>query len=93
MRIIHEYTQGSIKVTIFRFDNKFSVKLESDLMEQTYKFRDGDGIESLNDVMGFLTDTFFKSADEIFSEMSQLRHEALASLGHRADDDEFPVIL
>lgn len=92
MRIIHEYTQGTIKVTIFRMDNKFSVKLEQDLLEQTYKFREGGPVERLEDVQELLDERFFESVKYVFSKMSQLRQTALESAS-KNDDDEFPVIL
>lgn len=92
MRIIQEYSHGTIKVTIFRMDNKYSVKLEQALMEQTYKFREGGAVERLEDVQKLLDERFFESAQYIFSKMSQLRQTAVASVA-KADDDDFPVIL
>ncbi|GAB4264648.1 MAG: hypothetical protein Kow0027_31510 [Saprospiraceae bacterium] len=92
MRIIHEYTQGSVRVTVFRMDNKFSVKLEQDLLEQTYKFREGRPVEALEDVLSLLDDRFFESAEYIFSKMIQLRQTALESLSG-PDEDDFPTIL
>ena len=92
MRIIHEYTHENVKVTIFRMDNKFSVKLEKDLLEQTYKFREGKPVESLEDVQQLLDERFFDSANYIFSKMIQLRQTALDSSAE-GQGDNFPVIL
>lgn len=90
MRIIEQYKHGPFQVTIFRMDNKFSVKLEQDLLEQTYKFREGHQIESLEDVQRLLDEGFFAMAQAVFSQMQQLRQKALDA---SRPEDDFPLIL
>ena len=75
MRIIGEYEKESIKITVFKMDGKISVKLESNLMEQTYKFRDGSGIEKLEDVKEWTNEGFIFGVKEIFAQMGKLKIE------------------
>ncbi|MBK7870450.1 MAG: hypothetical protein IPJ74_07085 [Saprospiraceae bacterium] len=50
MRIIGYIEHPVLKITVFKMDNKISIKFESGLYEQTYKFRSGDTISNLGDV-------------------------------------------
>jgi hypothetical protein len=69
MRIIGNIDHPELKITIFKNDNRISVKLESGLYEQTYKFRDGEGIENAEDV----------GVQEMLRNMHQLKMNALSS--------------
>lgn len=77
MRIIGEFDKGPVKVTVFKMNERISVKYEYHLMEQTYKFRDGSGIESLQDVIRFSNDNFMQNINEIFQTMEQAKAENL----------------
>ncbi|KXK39868.1 MAG: hypothetical protein J5I52_05815 [Saprospiraceae bacterium] len=53
MRIIGEFDLKEIKVTVFKYGERFSVKYEYNFMEQTLKFRDGSGINTYADIKTF----------------------------------------
>ena len=40
MRIIDEFNADDVKVTVFKMNDKISIKFEYNLLEQIYKFRD-----------------------------------------------------
>ena len=44
MRIIKEINKGLLKITVFKYQDKLSIKFEKDLNEILIKFRDG-GLE------------------------------------------------
>ncbi|MGB4958845.1 MAG: hypothetical protein WBO36_05165 [Saprospiraceae bacterium] len=92
MRIIGEFDIDGIKATVFVMNERISVKYEYQLMEQTYKFRDGSGIQSLADVERFSMEKTSERIKQIFTEMAKIRTEALVSMATE-EDDEFDVIL
>lgn len=78
MRIIGQIEHPVLKITIFKNDNRISVKLESGLYEQTYKFRDGEGIESAEDVEKFINSEFLEQAQGILKTMHAARMNAIS---------------
>ncbi len=90
MRIIAEIPHPEFKVTVFQMNGKLSVKLEKNLLEQTYKFRDGAGIATVEDVKSFLTEALYLEVDHIFSLMQKNRYQGLLS-AH--PEDEFDNII
>ncbi len=77
MRIIGEFDHDAIKVTVFKMNEKISVKYEYNLMEQTYKFRDGSGIDTLEDVKRFSNDTVVAHIKSIFIDMEKAKLSGL----------------
>jgi hypothetical protein len=53
MRVIGEFDLGAVKASVFKMNERLSVKYEYQLMEQIYKFRDGSGIRSVEDIQKF----------------------------------------
>lgn len=75
-------------------DNKASVKLESGLYEQTFKFRSGEGIETVEDVRRLLDGPFLEKIQQQIQQMHQLKMEAMGRF-HDAGDpaEEFEEII
>ncbi len=92
MRIIGEFDLNNIRVTVFKMNERLSVKFEYNLLEQTYKFRDGSGINTVDDVRMFCSENTEKSITDIFSKMALLRSDAL-HLMHQEDTSEFDDII
>ncbi|NNF33140.1 MAG: hypothetical protein HKN68_03480 [Saprospiraceae bacterium] len=91
MRIIGEIEHPVYKITVFSMNNRLSVKIEDKLIEQVFKFRDGSGIDGVEDIKSFLNDDFMKSVDESFRQLSRAR---ITSLMHtQASEDEFDEIV
>lgn len=84
MRIIGEIAHSKYKITVFKMNERTSVKIEDKLFEQIYKFRDGAGINNTTDVEKLLTDDFITNVDEVFSQMGANYMTALES-GEDAD--------
>lgn len=93
MRIVGTIDHPVLKITIFRNDDRLSLKLESGLYEQTYKFRDGEGVSSVEDVYRFVDEEFIAKVSEAIQQMHQTRIAALARCAPATEQDEFDVIL
>lgn len=93
MRIAGTIDHPVLKITVFRNDDRLSLKLESGLYEQTYKFRDGEGISSVEDVYRFVDEAFLRQVSDAMQQMHQTRMAALTRCTPVAEQDEFDVIL
>jgi len=93
MRIIGYIEHPHLKVTVFKMDNKLSVKFESGLYEQTYKFRMNDQLETLEDVKKMVDLPFLQAVEEELQRMHRVRNAALSRLIKEDEKDEFPVII
>ncbi len=92
MRIIGHIEHPSLKVTIFKMDNKLSVKFENSLYEQTYKFRDGQEIDSVEAVQALVDDTLLEGVQQNFMAMHRINQEALGRR-YNASEEEFERII
>lgn len=88
MRIVDEWTTDDIRCTVMIMNGRYSLKVEKDLLEQTYKFRDGQ-IESLEHLRSMLTDNFYQDCKRSFSHMDISR----AGLLPDAPDESFPELI
>ncbi|MCI5080712.1 MAG: hypothetical protein MRY78_03420 [Saprospiraceae bacterium] len=93
MRITGYIEHPVYKITIFQMDNKFSVKFETGLFEQTYKFRTGEGIESEADIRKLIDEAFLEGVGLAFQQMNGNRNGALARVAQASMDDEFDTII
>ncbi|MFM7092896.1 MAG: hypothetical protein ACKOZZ_19035 [Bacteroidota bacterium] len=92
MRLLANIPHPSLRISIFTNENRFSLKFESGLYEQTFKFRDGDGFDHVDAIVNLVTDSFCKDVIQLFN----LQHEI--KLNHTSnqmprDIPEFPVII
>jgi len=71
MRIIGYIDTKGYKTTVFRNNDRFIVKFESDLFEQTFKFRESEKVAGLNDIKNFIDIEFQKQVEDRFKEMYQ----------------------
>ncbi len=88
MRIVDEWTHENIRLTLFHMNGRYSLKLEKDLREQTYKFRDGQ-FENPSDLKNKLNDEFFEVVNNIFLQQNQNRE----NLDSNSLDSEFDTII
>lgn len=89
MRIVNEWSHGDTKVTLFHMNGRYSLKLEKDILEQWYKFREGQ-IEDARDLERVLKDSFYNKANDIFREMYYNKSSLLEK---KADDYDFDTII
>ena len=77
MRIVGYIEDPQLKITLFEMDNRLSVKFETGLYEQTYKFRKGDLIKTAEDIKKVVTSAFKAKVLAQFNQMHQLKNESV----------------
>ena len=92
MRIIGYIQHPVLKITVFQMDNRLSVKLETGLYEQTYKFRKGGMINTLEDVKKIITEEFTKGVLDQVEQMHQIKNTALKRLQSEKEDSFDEII-
>jgi hypothetical protein len=93
MRILGEFEKSGVKITVFSMNEKISIKFEKDLLEQTYKFRDGSNVENFKQAVQFIDDIFFHNVLEVFSKMSLSRFQRWNVLENESSEDSFDTIV
>jgi hypothetical protein len=93
MRIVGEVEHPRLKITIFKNDGKFSIKFESGLLEQTYKFRDDDRLASVADVKRLVDTHFVEKIEEILRGMYAVKMETMQRNLAQPEEDEFETII
>jgi hypothetical protein len=76
MRVLRELSFREFKVTIFSWNNRYLIKLEQGLLEQTFKIDQFD-ITNEEHLLRIIDEEFVRHAAKTFLEMSQSLHEAL----------------
>lgn len=90
MRIVSEWAYKHLKITVFHYNEKYSIKAEDNLMEQIYKFRQGQ-IDSLTDIQNKIKPEFYDKVITIFEDMKQNRTSIFVNAP--TEDDEFDIII
>lgn len=90
MRIIDEINRGELKVTVFKMNDRLSLKFEKDLNEIIFKFRDGSGID-LDNYKTYLNDSLLLKMEALLYSANVVKHDALERLNPK--DDGLPKIL
>ena len=76
MRIIAELPHPEFKVTIMNMNQKFIVKIEQGVMEQSYKIPEIDLTDGVNSIFELLDEEFLKTVSARFVEMRKDYKEA-----------------
>ena len=77
MRIVGDIPHPRLKITIFKNDGKFSLKCESGLLEQIYKFRDDDRLATADDVKKVVDALFIEKMEDLLRGMYDARMTAM----------------
>ncbi|MEM1325757.1 MAG: hypothetical protein AAGI23_07385 [Bacteroidota bacterium] len=93
MRIIGYIEHPALKITVFKMNNRISVKLESGLYEQTYKFRERDDLANIEQVRQLIDEPFIKAVEKELGQMHQRKLQALQRFLPPAEEDEFDVLI
>lgn len=75
MRVIGQIPHATYKISVFFSNNRHTIKIEDGLLEQSYAFRDGSEVCSLEDALAYVDAQFLKSIEAIFSQMRNARDE------------------
>ena len=68
MRVVGEIPHPECKITIFHWNNRYLLKLEAGLLEQTFKVSEYD-IATEEDLKKILSEEFIRKAMDRFQEM------------------------
>ncbi len=79
MRVVGEIIHPDLKITIFHWNNRYLIKLEAGLFEQTYKINEYD-VASEEEVRKLVNETFLASAIERFNGMAESLHKSIDRL-------------
>jgi hypothetical protein len=71
MRIIAELPHPEFKISILSMNQKYIIKIEKGIFEQTYKVAELDVTDGVNGVFELLDEKFLKSVSARFTEMMQ----------------------
>lgn len=93
MRIIGHVEHPTLKITVFKMDNRISIKFESGLYEQTYKFRSGEGVECFEDAQKLVDANFQAQVLQQLGQMHDIRTQAINRNMDAAEEDEFERII
>jgi len=93
MRIIGNIEHPALKITVFKMDNKLSIKFESGLYEQTYKLRQSDNLESFEDIEKLVDESFINDVLIQMSTLHQIKNAALKRYLPTPEEDEFEEII
>ena len=75
MRLVREVSHPDFKITIFSWNNRYLIKLEQGVLEQTYKIPETD-LASEGDLTEILDAEFLHQAAAMFQDMGQSLYEA-----------------
>lgn len=76
MRYITDIPDSRFKIALYAWNNKYIIKIEAGLLEQTYKISELD-ITSSDDVRAMLDETFLARVDQRFGDMASDWQQAL----------------
>ncbi len=93
MRIIGHLEHPRLKITVFKMDNRISIKFENELYEQTYKLGLDERLESLADVQKLVDPAFTAQVLAQFQEMHRIRMEGYSRAFPLPEQFEFEEII
>ena len=70
MRILGQIDHPVLKITVMHLSDKYVLKIENALLEQTYKIREADEVRGLKDVSKLVDEPFLKECIERFHAMN-----------------------
>ena len=80
MRLVRELSHPDCKITIFSWNNRYLIKLERGLLEQTFKIAEMD-VSGEEDVLSLLDAEFLQQAAVRFQDMGRSFHDAQKRCG------------
>jgi hypothetical protein len=80
MRVVIEIPHPDFKITVYDWNGKYLVKLETAAFEQTYKIRESDVAGDYDIKLLVADEDFMKSVRERFIEMSKSLGEAMGKI-------------
>ncbi len=75
MRIVGYIEHPILKITVMQMNNRFVLKVEANMLEQTYKFHEDDSLRTMSDIEKIVDEIFLQECIKRFSEMNKSRGE------------------
>jgi len=75
MRIVGYIEHPILKITVMQMNNRYVLKLEANMLEQTYKFHEDDNLRTMTDIEKIVDETFLQECLKRFSDMNKSRGE------------------
>ena len=79
MRIVKELVKEGIRISVFSWNNKYLVKYELGMAEQTFKINEMD-LETEKDLDVFFEGDFWEALKKRFDEMHQMLRNQLENM-------------
>lgn len=79
MRVVRELSKNGIKISLFSWNNKFLLKFEQGMVEQTYKVSEME-VGDEEDLSAFWSDDFLGRVQKRFDEMHQMLRNQLENI-------------
>jgi hypothetical protein len=76
MRVVGEIPHSDCKITIFSWNNRYLIKLEQGLLEQTFKVNEFD-ISGESELYRIVDQPFIEEAIQRFAEMNRSLRQAM----------------
>ena len=93
MRIIGEIPHDFLKITVFKMNEKLSIKFEHDLLEQIIKFREGSAVNDLESAKAFVNLNLNQLVISNMEKLSVFRGEQLHHMNNQNEGTGFPEII
>jgi hypothetical protein len=94
MRILGYIEHLQLKITVFKADNRLSVKFENPGYEQTFKLGDDDRLGTLESARAWVDAALLEQVMLNFQQMHRARLEAMArAFPPSGEDDAFETII
>ncbi|GHN03147.1 hypothetical protein WSM22_46360 [Cytophagales bacterium WSM2-2] len=78
MRVVGEIPHPVLKITLFHWNNRYLIKLEAGLLEQTYKIHEYD-VSSEEEAKKMVDERFIRNALECFDRMAENMQQSLTN--------------
>ena len=91
MRIIGSIDHPVLKISVFRNDNRISIKFENTQYEQIFKMK--ESITNVEEAQRFADEAFCKNVEKQFVAMHQNKMEALQRFLPQNSEEEFEEII
>lgn len=88
MRIVGEIPHPVYKISILKHMGKFTLKIEANATEQSYKIRESESIQSPADIEKLVNNNFLSKVDKVFLDMG----DNLMNLVTDSPDSDLPMI-
>lgn len=93
MRIIGEIAHPTLKITVFKMEHRITLKLETGMYEQAYRFRLTEGLAGFDEVQKMVDEPFLAKVEARFLEMRNDTEQLLGRFMPLEEGDAYDEII